>query len=60
MAKRAECEAREAVIRAGQPVGVRATLHSKAMESVRDLSWGLGLQPDAEEAHTGFEPVLPP
>jgi hypothetical protein len=30
------------------------------MEAVRDLSWGLGFQPDAEEAHTGFEPVLPP
>jgi hypothetical protein len=28
------------------------------MEAVRDLSWGLGFQPDAEEAHTGFEPVL--
>ena len=30
----------------------------KAMEAVRDLSWGLALQPQAEEAHTGFEPVL--
>jgi hypothetical protein len=30
------------------------------MEALRDLSWGLGFQPDAKEAHTGFEPVLPP
>lgn len=35
-----------------------------ALERVRDLSWGsvggFVLQPDAVEAHTGFEPVLPP
>jgi site-specific recombinase XerD len=33
-----------------------------AMERVRDLSWGSvgGLQPNAGEAHTGFEPVPPP
>jgi len=41
-------------------VYLRALNRSKAMEAVRDLSWGLRLQPDAEEAHTGFEPVLPP
>ena len=35
-----------------------------AMERLRDLSWwsvgGFVLQPNAVEAHTGFEPVLPP
>jgi integrase len=41
-------------------VYLRALNRSKAMEAVRDLSWGLGLQPQAVEAHTGFEPVLPP
>ena len=41
-------------------VYLRALNRSKAMEAVRDLSWGLRFQPDAEEAHTGFEPVLPP
>ncbi len=41
-------------------VYLRALNKTKAMEPVRDLSWGLGLQPHAEEAHTGFEPVLPP
>jgi integrase len=41
-------------------VYLRALNRSKAMEAVRDLSWGLGLQPSPEEAHTGFEPVLPP
>jgi hypothetical protein len=41
-------------------VYLRALNRSKAMEAVRDLSRGLGLSPDAEEAHTGFEPVLPP
>jgi site-specific recombinase XerD len=41
-------------------VYLRALNRSKAMEAVRDLSWGLGFQPEAEEAHTGFEPVLPP
>jgi hypothetical protein len=31
------------------------------MGAVRDLSWdGLALPPKAQEAHTGFEPVLPP
>jgi hypothetical protein len=35
-------------------VYLRALNRSKAMEAVRDLSWGLGFQPDAEEAHTGF------
>ena len=41
-------------------VYLRALNRSKAMEAVRDLSWGLGLQPQTLEAHTGFEPVLPP
>ena len=41
-------------------VYLRALNKSKAMEAVRDLSWGLGLQPGALKAHTGFEPVLPP
>ena len=41
-------------------VYLRALNRSKAMEAVRDLSWGLGFQPDAVKAHTGFEPVLPP
>jgi integrase len=41
-------------------VYLRALNRSKAMEPVRDLSWGRGLQPNPEEAHTGFEPVLPP
>jgi integrase len=41
-------------------VYLRALNRSKAMEAVRDLSWGLGLQPRAVEAHTGFEPVPPP
>jgi len=41
-------------------VYLRALNRSKAMEAVRDLSWGLGFQPQAVEAHTGFEPVLPP
>jgi len=35
-----------------------------AMERVRDLSWGtvggFVFPPNAVEAHTGFEPVLPP
>jgi hypothetical protein len=31
-----------------------------AVEAVRDLSSGLGFEPQAAEAHTGFEPVLPP
>ena len=33
------------------------------MERVRDLVWERGrlrVQPNAVEAHTGFEPVLPP
>ncbi len=34
---------------------------AKAMESVRNLSWGVSV-PSAQalEAHTGFEPVPPP
>ena len=32
----------------------------KAMEAVRGLSWGPRLAAFAGEAHTGFEPVLPP
>ena len=39
-------------------VYLRALNRSKAMEAVRDLSWGLGFHSEAEEAHTGFEPVL--
>jgi integrase len=41
-------------------VYLRPLNRSKAMEPVRDLSWGLGFEAEAEEAHTGFEPVLPP
>jgi integrase len=41
-------------------VYLRALNRSKAMEAVRDLSWGLGLQPEVVKAHTGFEPVPPP
>lgn len=41
-------------------VYLRALNRSQAMEAVRDLSWGPGFQPKAVEAHTGFEPVLPP
>ena len=41
-------------------VYLRALNKSKAMEAVRDLSWGSGLRPQPVEAHTGFEPVLPP
>jgi site-specific recombinase XerD len=41
-------------------VYLRTLNRSKAMEAVRDLSWGLGFQPEAVEAHTGFEPVPPP
>jgi integrase len=34
---------------------------ARAMEAVRDLSWGSFVFPSkAEEAHTGFEPVPPP
>jgi|RhiMethySRZTD1v2_1073278.scaffolds.fasta_scaffold05668_1 excisionase family DNA binding protein len=34
---------------------------AKAMESVRDLSWGVSVpSSQALEAHTGFEPVPPP
>jgi integrase len=39
---------------------LRALNRSKAMEAVRDLSWGLGFREEVQEAHTGFEPVLPP
>jgi integrase len=32
---------------------------AKAMEAIRDLSWSSSVFPSfAEEAHTGFEPVL--
>ena len=41
-------------------VYLRAFNRTKAMEAVRDLSWGSGFEPQAQEAHTGFEPVLPP
>jgi integrase len=41
-------------------VYLRALNRSKAMEAVRDLSWGLGFSPQAVKAHTGFEPVPPP
>lgn len=39
-------------------VYLRRKDRAKAMESVRDLSWGVVLPPQAGEAHTGFEPVL--
>jgi hypothetical protein len=39
-------------------VYLRALNRSHAMEPVRDLSWSRGLEPNPEEAHTGFEPVL--
>ena len=33
----------------------------RLMGAVRDLSWSRSLlPPKAQEAHTGFEPVLPP
>jgi hypothetical protein len=41
-------------------VYLRALNRSQAMEAVRDLSWGPGLQPFTGKAHTGFEPVPPP
>jgi hypothetical protein len=41
-------------------VYLRALNRSQAMDKVRDLSWGLGFEAEVEEAHTGFEPVLPP
>jgi hypothetical protein len=41
-------------------VYLRALNRSKAMEVVRDLSWGLGFQLEPVKAHTGFEPVPPP
>jgi integrase len=41
-------------------VYLRALDRSKAMEAVRDLSWGSGFQSNREKAHTGFEPVPPP
>ena len=41
-------------------VYLRALNRSKAMEVVRDFSWDARFQPNVEEAHTGFEPVLPP
>ncbi len=34
---------------------------ARAMEVVRDLTWGSNVFPEeTEEAHTGFEPVPPP
>jgi integrase len=40
-------------------VYLRRKDRAKAMEQVRDLSWGLSApSPQALEAHTGFEPVL--
>jgi hypothetical protein len=41
-------------------VYLRALNRSKALEAVRDLSWGSGFQSKGIEAHTGFEPVPPP
>jgi hypothetical protein len=41
-------------------VYLRALNRTKAMDAVRDLSWGPGFQAQPVEAHTGFEPVLPP
>ncbi len=41
-------------------VYLRALNRSKAMEAVRDLSWGAGFQTNRGKAHTGFEPVPPP
>jgi site-specific recombinase XerD len=42
-------------------VYLRRRNKAKAMESVRDLSWGVsGFSSQAQEAHTGFEPVPPP
>jgi integrase len=42
-------------------VYLRRKDRAKAMEQVRDLSWRLsGFEPQALEAHTGFEPVPPP
>ena len=42
-------------------VYLRALNRSKAMEAVRNLSWGSSsFQSNAAKAHTGFEPVPPP
>ena len=41
-------------------VYLRALNKTKAMEAVRDLSWGSGFQSKGVKAHTGFEPVPPP
>jgi integrase len=41
-------------------VYLRALDRAKAMEEVRDLTWGSGFQSNREKAHTGFEPVPPP
>jgi integrase len=42
-------------------VYLRRKNKAQAMETVRDLSWSRSLlPPNAQEAHTGFEPVLPP
>jgi integrase len=45
-------------------VYLRRKNKARAMETVRDLSWGpvhrSTFQSEPQEAHTGFEPVLPP
>ena len=41
-------------------VYLRALDRAKAMEEVRDLTWGSGFQSNRKKAHTGFEPVPPP
>jgi site-specific recombinase XerD len=41
-------------------VYLRALDRSKAMEAVRDFSYGSGFESFAVKAHTGFEPVPPP
>jgi site-specific recombinase XerD len=41
-------------------VYLRALNRSKAMEAVRDLSWGSVFPSLKGKAHTGFEPVPPP
>jgi hypothetical protein len=59
MAKQVLCEViRETVIRVGERVGVRATVPLEGDGVGARPSWGLGLEEEAEEAHTGFEPVL--
>ena len=41
-------------------VYLRVLNRTKAVEAVRDLSWGSGFQSKGIKAHTGFEPVPPP